>query len=51
VLGDIERTGDGAILKKKLNKTTDFGLPTEIGSCNGVLYGQIFLKSHSVDYK
>jgi hypothetical protein len=30
VFGDIERTGDGAILTEKLNKTTDFGDPSEI---------------------
>jgi len=51
VFGDIERTGDGAILTEKLNKTTDFGFPTEIWSCNVVLYGQSFLKSRSINYK
>ena len=51
MFGDIERPGDGAILTEKLNKTTDFGVPNEIRSCNAVLYGQISLKSRSANYK
>ena len=51
MFGDIESTGDGAILTEKLNKTTDVGVPTEIRSCNAVLYGQNPLKIRSVNYK
>jgi len=48
VFVDIERIGDGAILMEKLKKPTDFEVPTEIRSCNAVLYGQIFLKSRLI---